>query len=125
MSDSSAHSSGGLLTSVRLASIEECFARRARFPATGRPLSGGRLVLAEDVAHRAADLAHRAGVLQRLPDREEQVLVPATRGSQLLEPPLGQSLMAATLERLPALDLLALRLRVDAQDLLDLDVLLD
>ena len=49
---------------------------------------------------------------------------PARRLAQLLEPLVGQLLVAALLERLQPLELLALGLGVDAQDLLDLGVLL-
>jgi hypothetical protein len=81
--------------------------------------SGLGLVIPEDRAHRAADFAQRAGVLERLPDRRQQILVAAAGRLQLLEPAVGERLVAAGLERLEPLDLGALRRGVDAQDVLD------
>ena len=51
----------------------------------------------------------------------QQVVGPARGLAQLLEPAVGELLVAVGLERLQALDLLALGLRVDAQDVLDLE----
>ena len=84
------------------------------------------LVLAEDVAHRAADLADRArGPCSAARIGGQQVLVAAGGLAQLLEALVDQLLVAVRLERLQALDLRALGLGVDAQDVLDLGVLLD
>src|SRR5215208_6276112 len=46
-----------------------------------------RLVLAEDVTHRPAHLAHRARVLQRLADVGDEVVGAARGLAQLLEAP--------------------------------------
>src|SRR5215212_2127296 len=115
---------------------EEC--PRARIANVGVPKSGSgptacarlaaldvRLVSAEHVAHRAADLAHRGAVLQRLADRRQQVAVAACRLSQLLEPGVDELLVAVRLERLQPLDLLALGLGVDAQQVRHLERLVD
>src|SRR4051795_6680466 len=82
-----------------------------------------RLVLAEDVAHRPTDLAHRARVLQRLADVGHEVVGAAGDLAQLLQAPVGQRLVAIGLERLQPLDLGALGLGIDAEDVLDFDVL--
>src|SRR5215212_6456221 len=101
---------------------------RGRGPSPSRPAAPRALrlglVLAEDVPHRAADLPDRARVLERLADRRQEVLVTAGGAAQLLQPLVGELLVAALLERLQPLDLLALGLRVDAQDVLDLGVVL-
>ena len=75
------------------------------------------LVLAEDVAHRVADLADRGAVAQRVLDRVEQVAVAARDLAQRLEARSSTSFgVAVGLERGQALELAALGLRVDAQD---------
>src|SRR6185312_4502357 len=84
-----------------------------------------RLISAEHVAHRAADLAHRRAVLERLADRRQQVLAAARGGAQLLEAAVHEHLIAVRLERLQAVDLLALGLRVDAQQVGHLERFVD
>src|SRR3954454_378228 len=84
-----------------------------------------RLVLAEDVAHRPTDLAHRARVLQRLADAGHEVVGAAGDLAQLLQAPVGQRLVAIGLERLQPLDLGAFGLGIDTEDVLDFDVLFD
>ena len=79
-------------------------------------ISSPGLVLAEHVAHRAANLAHRAAFLQRLAQDGQQVVGPAGALADLLQPALDQLLVAVGLERVQPLDLLALGLRVDAED---------
>ena len=74
-------------------------------------------VLAELLAHDAAHLAERTAVLQRRAHRLEQVARAAARLAQLGEPRLDGVLVALLLEGLEPLDLLALRLRVDPEDL--------
>src|SRR5829696_5919578 len=74
-------------------------------------------VLAELVAHHAADLAQAGALLERSAHRDEQVLAAAACGAQLLEPGSHRLLVAVGLERLEALELLALGLRVHTQDL--------
>src|SRR6185312_2871107 len=66
--------------------------RLVAFPGgADRPGSSGvRLVLAEDLAHRAAHLAERAALPQRPADRQEQVLVATACRLQLLEPAIGR-----------------------------------
>src|SRR5581483_9670295 len=75
-----------------------------------------RLIVAEHVAHRAAHLAHRGAVLQRLPDPRQQVLGAAGGLAQLLEPRLHELLVAACLELLQARDLGVLAGLVDLED---------
>src|SRR5687768_7960040 len=75
------------------------------------------LVFAELVAHDAADLADRRALLERGADRFEQVARALRDLSQLLEPRRDLLLVAIGLELLQPVDLLALGLRVDAQDL--------
>src|SRR5436853_5399000 len=86
--------------------------------------SESRRVLAEDVAHRAADLTERAAVLQCRSDRREQVGRAARGLAQLLEALLDERLVAVDLERAQALDLQALGLGIDAKQVGDLRVLL-
>src|SRR5215213_4311801 len=57
-----------------------------------------RLVSAEDIAHRAADLAHRGAVLERLSDRRKQVVAAAGGVAQLLEARVDELLVAVRLE---------------------------
>src|SRR4051794_16498860 len=75
------------------------------------------LVLAEFVAHDAADLADRGVRLERGADRLEQVARPARRLAKIVEPPPELVLVAVLLERLQALDLLLFGLRVYPEDL--------
>src|ERR1700712_2974185 len=83
-----------------------------------------RGVLPEDVLHRAADLAERRAVAQRLLDGRQDVVGAAGRGAQLLEALLDERLVAVLLERLEARDLRVLALGVDAQEVRDLDLVL-
>src|SRR5258708_36789725 len=97
-------------------------------PCAGR-IRGGRAserrrVGAEDVLHGPAHLSERCGVLRRLADRGQQVLAAAGRLPQLLETSRHESLVAVGLELLQATNLLALGLRVDAEQIRNLDVLL-
>src|SRR6478735_4752569 len=62
-------------------------------------------VLAEDLAQRAAHLAHAGLVLQRRADRRQQVLRALRGGAQLGEALLGARVVALGLERLQALEL--------------------
>src|SRR5215213_10395448 len=74
-------------------------------------------VLAELVAHDAANLAQAGALLERRAHRHEQVLAAAAGGAQLLEAGVHRLVVAVFLEGLEALDLLALGLRVHPQDL--------
>src|ERR687897_877416 len=74
-------------------------------------------VLAELLAHHAADLAERAAVRQRRAHRLEQVARAAAGLAQLGESRLDGVLVAILLEGLEALDLLPLGLRIDPEDL--------
>src|SRR3954454_17760753 len=84
-----------------------------------------RAVLAEDVLHRAADLAHRGAVAQGVLDEGQEVLGALGRVAQLFQASLDLLLVAVGLEPLEPLDLLVFGLGVDAQDVLDDEVLLD
>src|SRR4051795_9959008 len=83
-----------------------------------------RRVLPEDVLHRAAHLAERAAVLEGLADRREQVPASARGLAQLLQALRDELLVAAGLESRQTLELLALGLRVDAQQVRHLHVVL-
>src|SRR3954468_16540087 len=99
-------------------------ARERRPP--GRLFSFGRLrlrVLAELVAHHAADLAERGAGLERGAQRLEQIALAAADLAQLLEPAADRVLIAVRLELLQPRHLLVLGLGVDAQDLDVLHVL--
>src|SRR6185295_19322860 len=86
-----------------------------------RPWSGpsrsGLRVLPEFVAHDAADLAEARPHLERGAHRREQVVGARAGAAQVLERPVDGRLVAVRLELLQAVDLLALRLRVDPEDL--------
>src|SRR5829696_5592488 len=94
---------------------------------SGAPLR--LVVLAEHLAHDAADLADRGLLGQGVADRVEQVPVGLGGLAELAELGLQLLVVAVRLELLQPVDLLLLRLRVDAQDLdvVDLvgDVLVD
>src|SRR4051794_12844600 len=92
---------------------------------TRSPASVAGLVLAEDVAHRAAGLAERGPVAQGVVQDGQQVVAPLRRVADLLQTLVDELLVALGLERLQALDLRVLGGRVDAQGLGDLRVLLD
>src|SRR6185312_7355405 len=81
------------------------------------PGRSGFLVFPELVPHDAADLADRGVVLERGADRLEQVAAAACHFAQLLEPPLHGLLVAVVLELPQPVDLIALRLRIDPEDL--------
>ena len=91
-------------------------------PRSGRALSTPRLVGPEDVLHRAADLAHRAAVLERLADRVHEVVGAARGLAQLVEALRDELVVAVGLERRQARRAASRSdSRVDAQDVLDLD----
>src|SRR5204863_8741088 len=95
-------------------------------PAPGLPSRSEErpaLVLAEHVAHRPARLADRGPVAERVPDRVEQVAVAAGDLAKLVEASVHGHLVAGLLESLQALDLAALRLGIDLQDLDVVDLL--
>src|ERR1700753_2535685 len=77
---------------------------------------GAALVFAEDVAHRAADLAQRGVGGERLADRVQQVAVAAGDVAQALQLRLDRGLIAALLEGLQARELALLGLRIDLED---------
>src|SRR5271166_1036630 len=87
-------------------------------------ISERRRVLPEHVLHRAADLAQRAAVLERRADRRQQVLAAASALAQLLQALLDDDLVALGLERRQALQLQALGLGIDPQQVGHLDVVL-
>src|SRR5665811_2622828 len=96
----------------------------------GGPLEeGAALVLAEDVAHRAAGLAERGSACEGGADRGEQVALAAGDVAQGLQLLLDRGLVAVRLELLQAGELALLGLGVDAEDVdvVDLvgDVLVD
>src|SRR6476646_8149849 len=82
----------------------------------GRTEGSSLLVLAELLAHDAADLAERGVRLQRGADRVQQVAAALCHLAQLLELRVQLVLVAALLELLEARDLFVLGLRVHAQD---------
>src|ERR1700722_16926354 len=90
---------------------------------TARPYSERRRVRAEHVLHRRAHLADRAAVLQRLADRRQQVLRAASRLAQLLKATLDEREVALGLEPREPIELFALGLRVDAEQIGHLDAL--
>jgi len=69
------------------------------------PASERRRVLAEDVAHGTADLAHRAAVAQRVLDGAHEVAGAARGVAELLQSLLDDSNVAVGLERLQAVEL--------------------
>src|SRR6187549_4188955 len=73
-------------------------------------------VLAEDVAHRAADLADRGAGGERGADRVQQVALAAGDVAQLVEALLDAGLIAGFLEGPQAGELSPLGLGVDAED---------
>ena len=77
----------------------------------------GLRVLAELVAHHAADLADRGPRLERRADRCIRLPSPCAVVREVLEPRVDLRLVAVGLELLQPLDLLVLGLRVDAEDL--------
>src|SRR4051794_9680870 len=83
------------------------------------------LVLAEDLAQRAADLAHRRPVLEGLADRGQEVVTSLGRLLELAQARAEELWIAVGLEGLQALELVALGRGIDAQDLLDVDRVLD
>src|SRR5438552_2441708 len=80
-----------------------------------------RLVLAELLAHHAADLAQRGVVAERVPERIEQVPVAAADLAELLEAPAHKLLVPVLFEALEAGDLVVLGLGIDLEDV-DLDL---
>src|SRR5262249_9185831 len=86
------------------------------FAVSRRRALDARPVIAEDVAHGAADLAHRAAVLERLTEHRQQVVGTPGARADLLQAPLHQPLIAFRFEGLQARYLLVLGLGVDAQD---------
>src|SRR5260370_1100039 len=75
-----------------------------------------RLVTPEHVAHRAADLAERAAVAERVVDPGQQVLGAARGRAELFEAAPDELLVAIGLERRQSLHLLALGFGIDAQE---------
>src|SRR5205807_269797 len=71
---------------------------------------------------RAAHLAQRGAGLQSLPQHRQQVAGPRSRLADLFEAAVDERLITVRLERLQPLDLLALRLGIDAQDVGNLDL---
>src|SRR5205085_6334828 len=96
-------------------------ARQARRTAR----SERRLVLAVHVLHRAAHLSHRAPVLQGLSQDGQQVVGAARCVSDLREPGLHDGGVAVGLERLQSLELLALGLWIDSENVWNLGRVLD
>src|SRR3954447_21433720 len=86
-------------------------------------------VLAEDVAHRVADLADRAAGAQRFLDRGQQIAVAARHVTEGLQALIELALVAPLLPLLQPRELALLRFRVDLEgvDVVDLvaDVLVD
>src|SRR3954452_22530679 len=80
-----------------------------------------RAVLAEDVLHRAADLAHGGAIAQRVLDEGQEVVLALGRVAEGLEALVDLLGVAVGLELRQPVDLGLLGLGVDAQELLDLD----
>src|SRR5438046_6397368 len=78
---------------------------------------GPARVFAEGVAHRAAHLADRRAVAQRVLDRIEQVAVAVSDLTELRKAGIDGSLVPGLLERLEALDLATLRFGIHPEDL--------
>src|SRR5687767_7364685 len=74
------------------------------------------LVLAEDLAHRATDLADRCVGRERVADGVEQVALTFSDLTQLCELRVDSSLVAVLLELLEPLELALLGLGVDLED---------
>src|SRR5205823_8774116 len=81
-------------------------------------------VAPEHVLHRATHLSQGAAVLERLADGGEQVLAASRYGAQLLEASLDELVVTRRLELPQALDLLALGVGIDAEQVGHLDVVL-
>src|SRR3954452_15520594 len=84
--------------------------------ATACDWSHWRLVLAEFLAHHAADLAQRRAIAECVLERVEEVALAAADAAQLLQAPADQRLVAVLLEALQASDLLVLGLRIDLEN---------
>src|SRR4029453_13354971 len=82
-------------------------------------------VLAEDVAHRPAGLPDRGAGAQRLLDRRQEVALTLCPLSKLAQPGAESILVAIRLPLRQSLELPALGLRVDGEDVDVVDLLAD